>query len=653
MRLLALGLGFLMLGFMMFSAASGICYWGRLDYQEEDMPSLLHQLQDNISSLPDEAFLGVKQADLERNTLVNKVKAVIHQVEAGAFNGSVNKLRNDIEKIINGRVAEPWRSLLLGLIERIIEILKCLCRPPVDSEPPKIVEVLYFPEKPEYDEEVKVIAYVIDEESGVANVTLSYCAGSSLSCNVSMQGSDGLFRANIPGQPYNMTVSFRIYAWDDAGNLACSPFYSYIVGDFTPPVISYIERAPHQPSYNETALIYVRVFEPVNASGVGRVVLSYNNGSEWINRTMNLQGNVYCAEIPAFPFGTQVEYFVYACDKASNYVVTHIYEYTVGDRFLPAVNINSPKDGEFVSGAVTISLYIYDDNLNYGKVTVNGQVLILFNRSGSYSCTWNTVDEPDGSYAVRVDAYDEANNHGWAECQVTVDNTPPTVEILQPKDGSYVRGLVPIEVSVQDVNVDEVKLYVGGETYVWRGIGEFFLLWNTAQVEDGLCEIRVEAFDKARNNREALIEVLVDNTPPSIYNLTWNPRQPLVGEPVNVSVQILEGESGLEKAVLWFRTELTGWQALNMMYEDGNWTCTIPGQHNETTVIFYVECCDKAGNSASTELQMYTVKAAAVQAFPLGWLLAITLACAAAGSIVVYLYRYRRKTGKGRLALIR
>ena len=34
------------------------------------------------------------------------------------FNGSVNKLRNDIEKIINGRVTEPWRSLLLGLIVR-------------------------------------------------------------------------------------------------------------------------------------------------------------------------------------------------------------------------------------------------------------------------------------------------------------------------------------------------------------------------------------------------------------------------------------------------------------------------------------------------------------------------------------------------------
>jgi len=58
--------------------------------------------------------------------------------------------------------------------------------------------------------------------------------------------------------------------------------------------------------------------------------------------------------------------------------------------------------------------------------------------------------------------------------------------------------------------------------------------------------------------------------------------------------QLLEEESGLEKAVLWFRTELTEWQSLNMTYENGNWTCTIPGQKNETTVIFYVECCDKS-----------------------------------------------------------
>lgn len=40
----------------------------------------------------------------EKPALQNKVNAVIHQIEAGAFNGAVNKLQNDVKKSVTAWV---------------------------------------------------------------------------------------------------------------------------------------------------------------------------------------------------------------------------------------------------------------------------------------------------------------------------------------------------------------------------------------------------------------------------------------------------------------------------------------------------------------------------------------------------------------------
>ncbi|MEM2250191.1 MAG: hypothetical protein QXO49_05500 [Candidatus Bathyarchaeia archaeon] len=47
------------------------------------------------------------------------------------------------------------------------------------------------------------------------------------------------------------------------------------------PVITYVERIPAQPNYNETTLIIANATEPPLASGVKELLLSYNNGTSW------------------------------------------------------------------------------------------------------------------------------------------------------------------------------------------------------------------------------------------------------------------------------------------------------------------------------------------------------------------------------------
>jgi hypothetical protein len=609
----------------------------------ESVVSLLQQLRGNVSVLPSEAFENVKHADVEKNALCNKIEAVMNQVKAGAYGGTLNKLRNDVEKAVAKWTAGRWRDRLLDSIECIIRGIKCRCR--VDRTPPVIHKVIHYPDAPEYDDSVLVVAYVTDCQSGVANVTLSYSASLGESVNLTMNKVDGLYEAEIPPHPYGVNVTFFVYAWDRAGNVAVSPTDSYVVGDFYPPVISYIERVPASPSYNETVLVFVNATEPSFASGVREVVLAYNNGTVWVNATMSLQGGLYVATIPELPYGTVVLYRVYAFDNAGNWAAVDVYSYTVQDRFLPVARIDAPTRGSYLSGSVSVKVYVYDDNFSGARLTVNGTVLVSWSEAGFHTYLWNTTASSDGVYVLMLEAYDQAGNVGEAECQVTVDNTAPTVEIERPLNGGYVRGTVLVEVSADDSNFDEMKLTVGGSVRVWKEGGSEIYVWETTGYGDGLYVIGLSARDKAGNEVETSVSVTVDNTAPSLSNLVWSPSEPSAGEQVNVSVQVVEEGSGIRNVTLWYRVNITEWECLNMTFQDGNWTCAIPGQSEKAPVEFYVESYDNAGNFAATLERVYYVKAAAggVSGFPLDWLLLIIIIIGAMSGAAVYYFKFRKK----------
>jgi len=102
----------------------------------------------------------------------------------------------------------------------------------------------------------------------------------------------------------------------------------------------------------------------------------------------------------------------------------------------------------------------------------------------------------------------------------------------------------------------------------------------------------------------------VDYTAPRIGTPFMEPSEPVEGEPVTVSVSISDPESGVDHATLYYRLGgAVSWTPLAMMYEAGLWKATIPGQPAGTTVEFYIEAYDKAGNRAQTLVYTYTVKA--------------------------------------------
>ncbi|MEM2387186.1 MAG: Ig-like domain repeat protein [Candidatus Bathyarchaeia archaeon] len=519
-----------------------------------------------------------------------------------------------------------------------------------DRKPPKIHYVYQYPIKPEYEDSVLILAYITDSKSGVANATLCYRVNGQEVVRLKMNRTGNLFFAKIPPKRYNSTVAYVVCAYDRAGNKACSKEYLYVVGDFHPPVITYVERVPAQPNYNETALIIANATEPSLASGVKELLLSYNNGTDWNVIKMDFNGTLYFAEIPTLQYGTTVNYHVSAVDNAGNTATLDIYLYVVGDRFPPIATILTPNDGSYVAGNINVTVHVHDDNLLDAKLMVNETLLAEWNMTGQYAFQLDTATLDDGLHILTLEALDMAGNIAKHEVTITVDNTLPKAEILSPLNGSFLRGIVLVKLHAEDANFDRIELEIGEEIHVW-GIEDQTYVWDASGYGDGVYNINLTVFDMAGNKNETGITVIVDNTAPTVTGFVWTPTEPTENKSVKVSAQIVESGSGIKNVTLWFRLLGGEWQKLPMDLEGGNWTGTIPGYLKGAIMTFYVECFDNAGNTAKTVEGYYVVKAApgeegavpSAEGFPLYWLILIILAIFAVLASTTYYVRKRKR----------
>jgi parallel beta-helix repeat protein len=136
---------------------------------------------------------------------------------------------------------------------------------------------------------------------------------------------DDVWTGTIPRKPYGTQVRYNVSAraysaaWlNSTANPLTAP---YDVGDTKPPNIDGIKVIPSSPNENQTITISVMVTEPVNASGVDKVLLSYNfSSSVWKTQMVrNGTTNQYTGAIPKQPGGKPFYFVIEAFDKAGNY----------------------------------------------------------------------------------------------------------------------------------------------------------------------------------------------------------------------------------------------------------------------------------------------------------------------------------------------
>jgi len=401
--------------------------WEDLEEKGSIIQALL-ELSSEISELPEEAFENPRYAWYQTKVLRLKIHVAIWQVTVGAYEGAVNKLGNDIRDKIEKWIVDPWKTNLIDMVDYIIELIESLCK---DRKPPTIVSVLRVPETPNYDENVTIIAQVIDNESEVESVILSYQINSASWINVTMNLDDGLYVAEIAPQPYNTTVSYKVYGYDEADNLAISEIYSYLVIDSYPPIISHVEHVPASPNYNETVTVFANVTEPPEASGVKNVTLLFKTNGDWQPTETTLEANLYTGIIPAFPHETVVHYRTRAFDNAGNWADSDVHGYPVADTYLPLARIDEPADGSYLIDTVNVKVYVDDDNFDRAELKIKETVVMQWDSTGPHVFDWNTTapEYPDGIYILKLTAYDLAGNSNDETIAVTLDNTPPLINV--------------------------------------------------------------------------------------------------------------------------------------------------------------------------------------------------------------------------------
>ena len=112
-----------------------------------------------------------------------------------------------------------------------------------------------------------------------------------------------------------------------AGKLDVEAAAAVVLADTDAPLFGLHTRIPNIPTDTESVLVQVEVSD---ASGVDTVILSYNNGTLWMNITMTWNGITYNATIPAYPNGTTIDYRFYANDTLGFWATSSIFSYTVG-----------------------------------------------------------------------------------------------------------------------------------------------------------------------------------------------------------------------------------------------------------------------------------------------------------------------------------
>ena len=89
-----------------------------------DVIERLRGLQTRVLALGDDAFNKTGPVEGQRKALYNKISAVIKQIDHGATEAAINKLRNDIKNAIRNWINDPWKSELIEEVDNIIDLIE-------------------------------------------------------------------------------------------------------------------------------------------------------------------------------------------------------------------------------------------------------------------------------------------------------------------------------------------------------------------------------------------------------------------------------------------------------------------------------------------------------------------------------------------------
>lgn len=183
----------------------------------------------------------------------------------------------------------------------------------------------------------------------------------------------------------------------------------------------------------------------------------------------------------------------------------------------PFAQLQSPAMFAYISKAVPIRGTANADDFSSYRIQVgkglNPLVWVLIQDDTNTPITndilgtWDTTGFEDGLYAIQLIVTHEDLSVDTSTIQVTVDNTPPFVEIPYPEAGqviSYRPGnRLTFRADVSDnLDISKVTFYIGSRLLDTQTTPPYATTW---QMSPGTYMLRVVAEDKAGNTSEAQV----------------------------------------------------------------------------------------------------------------------------------------------------
>jgi membrane peptidoglycan carboxypeptidase len=177
----------------------------------------------------------------------------------------------------------------------------------------------------------------------------------------------------------------------------------------------------------------------------------------------------------------------------------------------PDVRISSPAPFEFLNGVVRVRGYVAIDDLDFYRLQV-GKGLNPLNwiqlgedRSlpvrGGILAEWDT-SELEGLYTLQLVAVQDEGQVRNALVHVTIDNEPPTGEVVFPQEGQLFTGTSTDELAVQvdaqdEFGLNRVVFYIDDNEVAELSAEPFSFRWPMQS--SGKHEVYAELYDLAGN----------------------------------------------------------------------------------------------------------------------------------------------------------
>ena len=180
------------------------------------------------------------------------------------------------------------------------------------------------------------------------------------------------------------------------------------------------------------------------------------------------------------------------------------------DKNPPTIEIVSPLDNSYTNNSeITVIAKVTDKESGIEKVEINSQKADI--EGGYYKAK---VNLNEGENFVTVKAIDKAGNQDKKVIKLICDTQPPYLEIKSPLPNSFTNkteteiwGTVKDETGVEELKIQGERVEILPDGSFTQKIG----------LSEGENIIKLIAVDKAGNQKEEVLTLYVDTSPPEIF----------------------------------------------------------------------------------------------------------------------------------------